>query len=373
MATGFFWNEQCFWHSPGGYALTAPLGGLVQPLAAGGSPEDPETKRRFKNLMDVTGLSRELLVSDGKTATRQDLERIHPASYLNAFKSLSDEQGGEITTGSRASFSHGSYEIASTSAGLAISALSAVLNGDVDNAYALCRPPGHHCLPDRPNGFCLLNNIAVAIEHARATGLARRFAVVDWDVHHGNGTEAIYYEDPDVLTISVHQDHNYPWDTGGAEDRGRGAGLGANMNIPLPPGSGHDSYVDAMRRLVAPAVTAFAPDVVIVACGFDASGVDPLSRMLAHAETFSEMTQIVMDVAETVCDGRLMMTHEGGYSELHVPFCGHAVLQRMASSKIHAEDPLGPRIRAQQPKDTMITHVRKIIDGFEQHFFADDR
>lgn len=362
MKTGFFWDEQCFWHAPSGYALTAPLGGLVQPLAAGGSPEDPETKRRFKNLLDVTGLSAVLDVRGGNPSTRQDLLRVHPASYLDDFKTMSDGLGGELTINARASFSHGAYEIASISAGLAVSALTSVLNRDNRNAYALCRPPGHHCLPDKPNGFCLFNNIAIAIEHARAAGLASRFAVVDWDVHHGNGTEAIYYEDPDVLTISVHQDRNYPWDTGEAKDRGTGAGLGANINIPLPPGSGHDNYLYAMDKIIAPAVKDFAPDVIIVACGFDASGVDPLSRMLAHADTFGSMTHSLMAVADAVCDGRLVMTHEGGYSEVHVPFCGHAVLQAMSGSQITADDALGPRIRAQQPSPQMLTFINTRID-----------
>ena len=367
--TGFFWDEHCFWHAPGGYALTAPLGGLIQPLAAGGSPEDPETKRRFKNLLDVTGLVTELHVSGADPASRDDLLRVHPASYLDAFKAKSDELGGELTLGARASFSHGGYEIAAQSAGLAIAALRSVLTGETHNAYALCRPPGHHCLPDRPNGFCLFNNIAIAIEAARHAGLAKRFAVVDWDVHHGNGTEAIYYSDPDVLTISIHQDRNYPWDTGGIEDQGNGAGQGANMNIPLPPGGGHETYLASMEKLVVPALHRFKPDVIIVACGFDASGVDPLSRMVASAETFSLMTQHLMTAADTLCDGRLMMTHEGGYSELHVPFCGHAVLQQMSGSTIHAEDPLDPRMRAQQPDARTRAYFASIIDSYVTHYF----
>src|SRR5690606_12161134 len=164
----------------------------------------------------------------------------------------------------RTPFMTGGYEIAALSAGLAKGALHAVLGGDMRNAYALSRPPGHHCLPDWPNGFCLLNNIAVALRSAQAAGLARRFAVVDWDVHHGNGTEAIFLADPDVLTISLHQDRNYPLDTGGAEVRGDGAGRGCNINIPLPPGTGHASYLEAMERIVLPALAQFRPDAIVV-------------------------------------------------------------------------------------------------------------
>ncbi|HHC30004.1 MAG TPA: class II histone deacetylase, partial [Rhodobacterales bacterium] len=198
--TAFFYDERCFWHSGGNYAGTLPVSDLVQPLAAGGLPEDPETKRRLKNLAEVTGLMGDLHPRGAGPASREDLLRVHPASYLDAFKAASDTGGGEL--GLRTPFGKGGYEIAALSAGLARGALIAVLEGTNDNAYALSRPPGHHCLPDFPNGFCLLNNIAIAIRAAQAAGLARRVAVVDWDVHHGNGTEAIFYDDPEVLTIS---------------------------------------------------------------------------------------------------------------------------------------------------------------------------
>lgn len=345
--TGFFFDERCLWHSGGNYAFLAPVGGLVQPLAAGGLPENPETKRRFRNLIAVTGLAEELELRGAEPAGREDVLRVHPGAYVDEFKRLSDAGGGEL--GLRTPFGPGGYEIAALSAGLVKAALEAVLRGDLRNAYALSRPPGHHCLPDFPNGFCLLNNIAVAIEAARAAGLAERFAVVDWDVHHGNGTEAIFYERGDVLTISLHQERNYPLDTGEFNARGQGDGLGANLNVPLPPGTGHAGYLMAMERLVLPALSAFRPDVIIVACGFDASGVDPLSRMMAGSHTFGAMTQMVMEAASELCGGRLVMAHEGGYSELHVPFCGHAVLEQMSGSAIRAEDPLGPRIAGQQP------------------------
>ena len=349
--TGFFWDEKCFWHSGGNYALTAPVGGLVQPLAAGGLPENPETKRRLKNLLDVTGLAGELDCQSAEPASFEDLNRIHPTAYLENFKTLSDGGGGEL--GLRTPFGAGGYEIAALSTGLVKGALLSVLRGHHKNTYALSRPPGHHCLPDWSNGFCLLANIAIAIEGAKAENLAPRVAVVDWDVHHGNGTEAIFYERDDVLTISLHQERNYPPDTGEVADRGKGAGLGHNMNIPLPPGAGHAAYIYAMDRIVLPALESYNPDVIVVACGFDASGVDPLSRMLCSAETFRLMTRQLMQAADEHCDGRLVMAHEGGYSEVHVPFCGHAVLQEMSGSDIDAGDALGARIAGQQPSAMM--------------------
>lgn len=216
MSTALLTDERCFWHGGGNYAFTLPVGGLVQPGA--GLPETPETKRRLRNLIEVTGLARDLAVQTAAPAGRDDLARVHPESYLRAFRDLSEAGGGEL--GPRAPFGPGGFEIAALSAGLARAALFEVLQSRARNAYALCRPPGHHCLPDRPNGFCLLANIAIAIRAAQAAGLLGRVAVVDWDVHHGNGTEAIFWDDPEVLTISLHQDRNYPTDTGGAAARG---------------------------------------------------------------------------------------------------------------------------------------------------------
>ena len=347
MTTGFFWDERCFWHSGGNYAFTLPVGGLVQPLAAGGLPESPETKRRLKNLLDVTGLIHDLDARTAPEAAFEDLARVHPEAFLKEFKTLSDSGGGEL--GLRTPFGQGGFESAALSAGLAKGALFNVLKGHNRNAYALSRPPGHHCLPAFPNGFCLLANIAIAVQAARAEGLCERVAVLDWDVHHGNGTEAIFYDDPEVLAISLHQDRNYPIDTGDAEDRGEGRGEGCNLNIPLPPGGGHQAYLNAMERIVLPALNRFKPDVIIVACGYDAAAIDPLSRMLATAETFRVLTRMVKDAAETLCDGRLVMAHEGGYSEVYVPFCGHAVLEEMSGSAITVPDPLAATFAARQP------------------------
>ena len=365
--TGFFFDERCFWHGGGNYALTLPVGGLVQPLAAGGLPESPETKRRLKNLMDVTGLTGALLTSSAAEASYDDLLRVHPANFLRKFKEMSDAGGGEL--GLRTPFGRGGYEIAALSAGLSRAALFAVLKGEVDNAYALSRPPGHHCLPDWPNGFCLLANLAIAIRAARAFGLTERVAVLDWDVHHGNGTEAIFYNDPDVLTISIHQERNYPLDTGDARDRGEGAGEGANMNIPLPPGAGHATYVEAMERLALPAIRAFRPDVIVVACGFDAAAFDPLARMLATAETFRMMTAMTRGLADEICEGRLMMAHEGGYSEAYVPFCGHAVLEEMSGAAAHAPDPMAETLEKRQPSARMNAVYSAYLGELEGFFF----
>ncbi|MCR8725857.1 class II histone deacetylase [Frigidibacter sp. ROC022] len=361
MTTAFYRDERCFWHGGGDYVLTLPVGGLVQP--GGGLPENPETKRRLWNLMQVSGLAEDLAVLSAPGATREDLLRVHPGSYLDAFKAMSDSGGGEL--GLRTPFGRGGYEIACLSAGLTLAAVRGVLTGKHANAYALSRPPGHHCLPDWPNGFCLMANIAIAVEAALAEGLAGRVAVLDWDVHHGNGTEAIFYERAEVLTISLHQEWNYPLDTGAFADRGRGAGEGANLNVPLPPGTGHRGYLEAMDRLALPVLAAFRPDLIVVACGYDASAVDPLGRMLASAETFRVLTAKVKDAAARLCGGKLVLVHEGGYSEAHVPFCGHAVLEELSGSTRAAPDPLAETLDKRQPGPAFDDFVSGLIGEME--------
>ena len=223
--TAFFFDELSLWHSAGLHALTLPVGGWVQPPAAAGHAESPETKRRLKSLLDVSGLTRQLHVQSASAASEEDLLRVHTPGYLQRFKALSDAGGGEL--GPQAPIGPGSYEIAKLSAGLAMAAVDRVLAGESDNAYSLSRPPGHHCLADGAMGFCFLANIAIAIEAAKARRGLGKVAVIDWDVHHGNGTQSIFEARGDVLTVSLHQDGCFPPGYSGEEDRGRGPGLGA--------------------------------------------------------------------------------------------------------------------------------------------------
>ena len=364
-STAFLWDEKTFWHSGGNYAMLVPVGGLVQPFVSGGLPEAPETKRRLRNLIAASGIEKDLALDGAAMASMDQLLRIHPKTYLDQFKELSDGRGGEL--GLRTPFGPGAFEIAALSAGLAIRAVEGVAKGEFKNAYALSRPPGHHCLPDWPNGFCLLANIAIAIESAKAIGLVDKVAVIDWDVHHGNGTENIFYERNDVLTISVHQDRCYPQNTGFAKDTGTGLGTGCNINVPLVPGCGHNSYLEVMDRIVVPAVSRFKPDLVIIANGFDAAAVDPLSRMMCTAETFRAMTKKLMEV---VAD-KIVAVHEGGYSELYVPFCGHAMLEQMSGSTAHVEDPLEKRLRDSQPdldaEKYYSSRISELVEFFDRY------
>lgn len=357
MTTGFFFDERCLWHTTGEHALILPVGGYVQPPSAGGHAESPESKRRFKNLMDVSGLTSKLALHSAPEAQRQDLERIHPATYIDQFKDLSDAGGGNA--GIYSPFGAGSFEIATLSAGLAKAAVASVASGILKNAYALSRPPGHHCLPEQSMGFCLLANIPIAVEAARANCGVDKVVILDWDVHHGNGTQAIYYDRPDTLTISIHQEACFPPGQGTIGETGTGAGAGTNLNIPLLPGSGHQAYMDAMELLVLPAIRDFNPDLIVIACGLDANAFDPLSRMQAHSGTFREMTRMIMDVADDLCGGRVVAVHEGGYAEVVVPFCALAVVEQLSGHKTDVVDPFEEITAGQQPAEDFVRFQRE--------------
>ena len=362
--TALYTDERTFWHHTGMQALFLPVGGWVQPPAAGVGADTPDSKRRILSLIQVSGLADHLTQPRAEPATAEDLLRVHTARYVDEFRDASARGWGDI--GDVAPFGPGAFEIAKLSAGLAKAAVAGVVTGEFSRAFALCRPAGHHCLPDRSMGFCLLCNIPIAIEAARANHGLQRVAVVDWDVHHGNGTQAVFYDRPDVLTISLHQENCFPPGYCGAQDRGNGDGLGANLNIPLPPGCGHEAYLAAIDRIVLPALERFCPDVIIVASGLDANGLDPLARMLLHSETYRAMTERIGSIADRLCGRRLVVIHEGGYAEAYVPFCGLAMLEALSGVRTQAADPILDMLIAQQPTDRTLAFQLETVDRLAQ-------
>ncbi|MBB4105749.1 class II histone deacetylase [Allorhizobium borbori] len=334
MATGWNFHELYLWHSTGVSSMFFPAGLTIEP---GEHAENAATKRRFKNLMEVSGLTEDLVSIKSVPVDEDDLALFHTRDYIAKIKAMSAAQGGDASY--LTPFGPGSYEIACLAAGGTFAVMDAVLSGEIDNGYALVRPPGHHAESDQGLGFCLFGNIPVAILKNRKKHGFERVATVDWDVHHGNGTQAAFYGDPGVLTISLHQEQLYPPDSGFREERGTGAGEGYNINIPLPPGSGHGAYIAAFQQIVLPALKAYRPDLIVVPSGFDGSSADPLGRMLLHSDTYREMTRLLMEAADELCGGRLMMSHEGGYSSAYVPYCGLAVMEQLSGIKTKIDDP----------------------------------
>ena len=322
------------WHNTGGYAGIMPDGNPVQPDA---HVEHPETKRRLRNLLEVSGMAESLVNVKPEPVTEEQLLRFHTPEHIARIKEISAGDGGDA--GGFTIVGRGSYEIALLSSGGVISAMEAVLGGAVSNAYALVRPPGHHALADSPMGFCIFGNGPVAGMHALAEHQLDKIAYVDWDVHHGNGQQAAFYDDPRALTISLHQDNNFPPDSGHLHENGEGQGAGYNINIPLPAGSGVGAYEAAFEQVVLPALEKFGPQLIIVCCGFDAGAYDPLGRMMVHSDGYRNLTRRVMEAADQLCDGKLVMCHEGGYNPHTVPFFGLAVMEQLSGVSTGVEDP----------------------------------
>jgi acetoin utilization deacetylase AcuC-like enzyme len=332
--TGIVLAEEYLWHDTGSGWILPSDGSVLQPYE---HPENPETKRRILNLWRRSGILDQLTEVTPRAATRAEIEAVHPASYVDGIAEQSAAGGG--AAGGLTPFGNGSYDIALMSAGGCIAAVDAVLDGTVDNVYAMVRPPGHHAIPESGMGFCIFNNAAIAVKHLQRERGVGRVAMVDWDVHHGNGQQAVFYDDPSVLTISIHQDLCFPPDSGYITDVGEGAGAGANINVPLPPGSGHGAYLAAYERVVLPALRRFAPDMIVAPSGFDGSNFDPLGRMMAYSETFRLMARMLMGVADELCGGRVVFTHEGGYAAAYVPFIGLAVLEEISGIRTDVADP----------------------------------
>jgi acetoin utilization deacetylase AcuC-like enzyme len=324
--TGLVWHERFMWHDTGaslGVISTGvgPFPGMFQPSI---HAEHPETKRRLKNLLDARDITPELTPIEPFEADDEILLRFHDRAYIDRIGARSRGFGGDV--GDSAPVGPGSDAIARLAVGGTIRALDAVVDGRVDNAYVLSRPPGHHAMPGEGMGFCLYGNIALAVEDLLARGSVERVAVIDWDVHHGNGTEAAFLDRDDVLTLSIHQDMLYPFDTGSFAENGQGRGEGFNLNVPLPPGSGGGAWLAALDRVAIPALLAFRPDVIVVACGFDGSYFDPLSHQMLLSSHYAAMTGRMVDAAAALCGGRLVLVHEGGYSDFYVPMCGLATI-----------------------------------------------
>ena len=361
MATGYLFHEIFGWHDTGTF-----VGDMPSDPAAGLQPyvnyENADTKRRIHELIVVSGLIDHLERIPARAATEAELQTVHTKEHIESIKAQSATRyggdAGDLTT----PFARGGYEIAAMAAGGAIEMFDAVLSGRVKNGYALIRPPGHHAVRERGMGYCIFSNLAVAIAVAKKVHREDlRVVVVDWDVHHGNGTESIFLHDPNVLTISLHQNRLYPHDTGDIDV----VGVGTNINIPLPPGTGFGGYYSAFDRVVIPAIERFKPDIIAVASGFDSSYLDPLGRMMLTAEAYRTLTEKLMSVADRICNGKVMMTHEGGYNAVYSPFCGLFVLQQLSGVKklddpfAHGNDYPGQELKEQE-RD-VINQAEKLV------------
>ena len=273
----------------------------------------PENKRRIDAIWDAlrsSGLLSKVTVIEAEPATLDELMLVHDPLYVRWLKELAPAEPFLLDVDTY--ILPDTFEAAARSAGCALAALRAVMSDHQTRAFALCRPPGHHAFADRAMGFCFFNNAALAARVAQTQFGLERVAIIDWDVHHGNGTQAIFYDDPSVLFISLHQHPAYPG-TGLAHETGEGEGLGFTLNIPLPAGSTDSDYLACLREIVLPKLHAFKPELLIVSAGQDALAEDPLGAMQLTPSLYAAMTQELLQVAEQHACGRLMLCLEGGY------------------------------------------------------------
>ena len=282
--------------------------------------DHPEHQGRLRAL--ASAVKNDMIALHGRVtqvapapAVPEDLLLVHEQSLVDAVRRAVDEareQGEVVGLDPDTWVSAASWDAAMGTVGAGLDAVRGVAEGRYRNAFVAARPPGHHATPDRAMGFCLFNNVAVAAASLRAGGEAERVLILDWDVHHGNGTQDIFYEDPDVFFLSLHQHPDYPG-TGAANETGRGRGEGFTLNVPLAAGTPRDRYLELLRRALEEAVSRCEPDFVLVSSGFDVLAGDPLGGQLLEPEDLHRATRMVMEVAERCCGGRVVVFLEGGY------------------------------------------------------------
>ena len=273
-------------------------------------PGHPERAERAEVMQYVVSEWRKRggAVEEPRPATNEQLARVHDGDYMSL---LQETAGRAVALDPDTFTSPDSYEVACLAAGAACQAVDHVMASPGNRACGVVRPPGHHAERGRAMGFCFLNNIAVAAAHARARGLSR-VAIVDYDVHHGNGTQWTFYDDPSVLFVSSHQFPYYPG-TGAASETGRGPGTGFTVNLPLEAGATDADYELVYQRVALPVVRQFKPDLILLSAGFDAHHRDPLAGMRLTTEQFGRLTAMLAALADDICDGRIVALVEGGY------------------------------------------------------------
>ena len=299
-----------------------------------GHPESPGRLEALRKMIAElkSELAGRIIELEARHAGEEELLLAHPASHVRLIREVAQQaaDGGTLLAlDADTIVSPGSWTAAAAAAGSTLTAVDALLAGTAANAFCAVRPPGHHATADRAMGFCLFNNVAIGVMYARSRDLARAL-IVDWDVHHGNGTEAIFYADPDVFYLSMHQSPHYPG-TGASADRGTGDGLGTTLNLPVAPGLAPERYVDELKAGMDQALDALEPDIIFISAGFDAAYGDPLAGLTLRPSDYHALTRYLMAIADRSCAGRIVSVLEGGYDLDELTRCAEAHLRALAA------------------------------------------
>jgi acetoin utilization deacetylase AcuC-like enzyme len=316
--------------------------------------ENPRRLVEAMSYLKETGIKEKLTCLPTRPASLEELEMIHAPEYISYVKSKAEKGGGWLDPDTV--MSPKSYEAALYAAGGLMAAVEAVMDAEVDNAFALVRPPGHHAIHDRAMGFCIFNNVAIAAKFALSKLNLDRVLIADFDVHHGNGTQDAFYADPKVLYFSTHQYPFYPG-TGWRDETGTGEGEGTTVNFPMAAGWGDEECLRAFNQVLVPVARRFQPQLILVSAGFDAHWADQLAAMRVTITGFAQMAMILKELAAELCQGRLVFTLEGGYNLRVVASSIKAIFDVLLGNS-EIDDPLGKPSTARKP------------EGFDQHIEA---
>ncbi|HEX4208009.1 MAG TPA: class II histone deacetylase [Ktedonobacteraceae bacterium] len=340
VRSGLVFDPRFLLHDTGTESTVVTRSGSFE-LSAEPHPSAASITRRIKEFLDGVGLTAQMFPVPARAATENELATYHTHDYIAGIRACAGggpKRGPWGEVDEETVLSPESFEAALYAAGGAMNAVSAVMDRTVHNAYALLRPPCHHATRNQALGFCIFNNTVLAAQHARNAYGLERIMIIDWDVHHGNGTQDAFYGDAGVLFVSLHQQNWFPHLSGALEQVGAGAGAGYTVNIPLPPGTGDKGYLAAFAQIVLPIGLQFQPQLIILTAGQDASWLDPLARMMITMDGYRQMAQLMVDLAEEVCAGRLVMLQAGGYSAPYVPYCTVAAVEPLVGADLGIVD-----------------------------------
>ncbi len=324
----------------------------------GNHVENPKRLTEVARHLEEFGFYRRLTRLAPRAATPEEILRVHAEDLMEHVSRVCERGGGWLDPDTIVS--RDSYQAALFAAGGVIRACDAVLDGEVDNAFALVRPPGHHAMRRQAMGVCLFNNVAVAAQHLTQSRGLGRVAIIDIDVHHGNGTQEAFYEDPAVLYISTHQSPLFPG-TGAFEETGRAEGVGTTLNLPMPAGCGDTEYMRVWEEVIDPAVRRFAPDFILVSAGFDAHWADPLAMMQLTVSGYLRIVWNIIRLARDCCRRHLVLTLEGGYHNEALAYGVDSTFRGLLGVEL-VPDAIGPPRHPRPYPDVsdLITRARKI-------------
>ena len=342
--------------------MTSRTGFVYDPIflkhETGTHPENASRMTATMALLEDSRVLDRVHRISARPARPDELALVHDPRYVDGVRRAAEAGGGWVDPDTL--ITPLSYDVAAHVVGGTLNALDAVLDGTVDNAFCLVRPPGHHATPVQAMGFCLFNHVAIAAAHARRRGLGR-VAIVDIDVHHGNGTQDAFYADPSVLYVSMHEYPFYPG-TGALEEIGEGDGRGANINIPLPAGCGDAVYRVLFDETVLPALHRFRPHVILVSAGFDAHFADELADERLSVDGYGVLIGKLIEAAGELCDGHLLVALEGGYDLVALPWCVRRTIELLLGGADVTPDPLGAGVPARSPGEVeaLIAQLREL-------------